>query len=68
MNATRIRFGIITAFAPVYRAIVYDDPSMARLCVRPARMRGGVRSRGTNVTTEVQLDAWLGPAWAIRNG
>ena len=68
MNATRVRFGIITALAPVYRAIVHDDPSIAGLCVCPARIRAGMRSHGTDVTTLVQLYARLGPAWTIRNG
>jgi hypothetical protein len=59
---------IITALSPVYRAIVHDDPSMSRLRVCPPRMRAGMRSRGTNVTTLAQLDSWLGPNWSICNG
>jgi hypothetical protein len=58
---------IIAALAPVYRAIVHDDPSMSRLRVCPPRMRAGMRSRGPNVATLQQLDEWLGPSWSIRN-
>jgi hypothetical protein len=54
---------IITALEPVYHAIVHDDPSMSRLRVCPSRVRAGMRARGTNVVTLVELDAWLGPGW-----
>ncbi len=74
MTTARIRFGmilrrftddqIIAALAPVYRAIVHDDPSMSRLRVCPPRMR----ARGSNVVTLAQLDKWLGPNWPIRRG
>jgi hypothetical protein len=59
---------IVAALAPVYRAIVHDDPSMSRLRVCPPRMRAGMPSRGTNISTLAQLDAWFGPNWSIRNG
>jgi hypothetical protein len=59
---------IIAALAPAYRAIVHDDPSMSRLRVCPPRVRAGMRSRGANVATLAQLDAWFGPEWSIRNG
>jgi hypothetical protein len=59
---------IIATLAPVYRDIVHDDPSMSRLRVCPLRVRAGMRSRGTNVTTLAQLDSWLGPTWSICNG
>jgi hypothetical protein len=79
MNTLRIRFGaiilrrysdddIIVALAPVYHAIVNDDPSMSRLRICPTRMRARMRSRRTNVVTLAQLDAWLGPTWSICNG
>jgi hypothetical protein len=57
---------IISALEPAYRAIVHDDPSMSRLRVCPPRMRAGMQAGGTNVTTLAELDAWLGPGWALQ--
>jgi hypothetical protein len=59
---------IVAALALVHRAMVHDDPSMTRLRICPPRVRGGMRSRATNVATLAQLDAWLGPNWSICNG
>jgi hypothetical protein len=59
---------IVATLAPIYGSIVHDDPSMSRLRVCPPRMRAGMRSRGANVSTLAQLDAWLGPDWSVRNG
>lgn len=58
---------IIAALAPVYGAIVHDDPSLSRLKVCPRRVRAGMRARGTNVVTLTELDEWLGPNWSIRH-
>jgi hypothetical protein len=59
---------IIAALAPVYRAIVHDDPTMSRLRICPQRVRSGMRARGTNVVTLAQLDSWFGPNWSSCNG
>jgi hypothetical protein len=79
MNTLRIRFAalilrrysdddIIAALAPVYRAIVHDDPSFVaapHLPAAHARRHAGSRDE---CPTLAQLDAWLGPNWSIRNG
>jgi hypothetical protein len=57
---------IIAALAPVYRAIVDDDPSISKLHICPRRVRAGMRSRGTNIITLAELDAWLGPNWVLQ--